>query len=142
MGRLRHRQEMFCQRFVETANAAAAARAAGYAPESARNAGYRLLRHPRIGARIAEIQAEIALISCQDINVLLGKLENVYRRAVSDHHFATAARAVELQAKLSRVPLNNKAELGTEDDRDRRTSSGGGTESFPRPSMDDIFVRQ
>ena len=142
MGRLRHRQEMFCQRFVETANAAAAARAAGYRPGSARNAGYRLMRHPRIAARIAEIQAEIALISCQDINVLLGKLENVYRRAVNDHHFATAARAVELQAKLSGVPLTSKPGLGVEDDTDQRASSGAGTESFSKPSLDDIFVRQ
>ena len=32
--------------------------------------------------------------------MLLGKLETVFRRAIVDHHFATAARAVDLQARL------------------------------------------
>ena len=101
MGRLKPRQERFCQRFVECANAAAAARAAGYTAQSARNAGYRLLRHPQIAARIAAIQAETARAACRNVDVLLGKLENVYRRSVDDHHFSTAARAVELQARIS-----------------------------------------
>ena len=35
------------------------------------------------------------------MDVLLGKLENVYRRAIEDHHFYAAARAIELQAKLT-----------------------------------------
>jgi crotonobetainyl-CoA:carnitine CoA-transferase CaiB-like acyl-CoA transferase len=98
---LKPRQERFCRRFAEYANAAVAAKAAGYAPQSARNAGYRLLRDPRILKRIAEIQVETADAHCRDMDVLLGKLENVYRRAIDDHHFSAAARAVELQAKLS-----------------------------------------
>ena len=35
------------------------------------------------------------------MDVLLGKLEIVYRRAIEYHHFYAAARAVELQAKLA-----------------------------------------
>jgi phage terminase small subunit len=98
---LRPRQERFCQQFVSSANAAAAAVAAGYAPGSARNAGYRLLNHPRIAARITQIQTETARHHCSDTEVLIGKLEAVYRRAMYDHQFSAAARAVELQAKLS-----------------------------------------
>lgn len=79
------------------------ARAAGYAPGSARNAGYRLLRDPLIAIRIAEIQREMAHSHCLDVDVLLGKLENIYRRAVDDHHFSAATRAVELQARLAGV---------------------------------------
>ncbi len=115
MGRLKTRQERFCQRFVECANAsgaARAARAAGYSPESARNAGYRLLRHPLIAARIAAIHAETARAACRDVGVLLGKLETVYRRSVDDHHFSTAARAVELQARLSGLASAVKPETG------------------------------
>jgi hypothetical protein len=97
---LRARQERFCRRFAEFGCAATAARAAGYAPKSARNAGYRLLRHPRIAARIAEIEAETARIHSRTSDVLVGKLENVYRRAVVDHQFQAAARAVDLQARI------------------------------------------
>ena len=103
MGRLKPRHERFCRAFIETANASVAAKVAGYTPASARNAGYRLLRHPRIAARIAEIQRETAEAHCRNVDVLLGKLETIYRRAVDDRHFAAAARAVELQAKLSGV---------------------------------------
>jgi len=103
MGRLKPRQERFCRAFIETANASVAAKVAGYTPASARNAGYRLLRHPRIAARIAEIQRETSEAHCRNVDVLLGKLETIYRRAVDDRHFAAAARAVELQAKLSGV---------------------------------------
>lgn len=101
MGKLKPRHERFCHRFVESANAEAAARAAGYSAAAARNAGYRLLRRPRIAARIAAIQAEIARDACRDVDVLLGKLETIYRRSVADHRFSTAARAVELQARIS-----------------------------------------
>jgi phage terminase small subunit len=103
MERLKPRQERFCRHFVEFANATAAAKGAGYAPSSARNAGYRLLRQPRILRRIAEIQAEIAPAHCRELDVLLGKLETVYRRAIEDHQFSAAARAIELQAKLAGV---------------------------------------
>jgi phage terminase small subunit len=105
MRRLKPRQERFCRYFAECANAAQAARAAGYQPGCSRNAGYRLLRQPRIAARIAEIQSETAEAHCRDVNVLLGKLETVYRRAIDGHHFSAAARAVELQAKLAGVGL-------------------------------------
>lgn len=101
MTRLKPRQERFCRLYVECANAAQAARAAGYRPQSARNTGYRLLRQPHITARIAAIQAEIADANCRDVGVLLSKLETVYRRAIEDHSFAAAARAIELQARLA-----------------------------------------
>lgn len=100
MKRLKPRHENFCRHFADSANAAAAALAAGYAPQSARNAGYRLLNQPRIALRIAEIQAETARTHCHDVETLVGKLEVVYRRAIHDHQFSAAARAIELQAKL------------------------------------------
>jgi hypothetical protein len=102
---LKTRHERFCRTFVDCMNATLAAKAAGYAPRTARNAGYRLLRHPRILARITEIQRETAEAQCRNVDILLGKLETIYRRAVDDHHFAAAARAVELQAKLAGVSL-------------------------------------
>jgi phage terminase small subunit len=100
---LKRRHERFCRSFVECTNATVAAKAAGYAPGSARNAGYRLLQDPLIAIRIAEIQREMAHSQCLNVDVLLGKLENIYRRAVDDHHFSAATRAVELQARLAGV---------------------------------------
>jgi phage terminase small subunit len=112
MTRLKTRHERFCRSFVECTNATLAAKVAGYAPRSARNAGYRLLRQSGIIARISEIQKETAQAHCRDVDVLLGKLEMIYRRAVDDHHFAAATRAVELQAKLSGVgPLSQPSRL-------------------------------
>jgi hypothetical protein len=100
MTRLKARQERFCRRFVQYGCATTAAVAAGYAPEWAKSAGYRLIRHPRVAARIAEIEAEAARLHSPGDDVLIGKLETVYRRAIVDHQFHAAARAVHLQAKL------------------------------------------
>ena len=100
MKRLKARQERFCRKFVELANPTVAARAAGYAPKSASNAGYRLMRHPRIIRRIAEMEAEKGESCCDTRDVLIGKLETGFRHAIVDHQFATAARAVDLQARL------------------------------------------
>ncbi len=93
------RQERFCHEFVHWAQGAVAAREAGYSAASSRKQGYRLLRTARVRARIQEIQAEMARDG-GGADVLIGKLEVVYRRAIEDHHFAAAARAVELQARL------------------------------------------
>jgi phage terminase small subunit len=100
MKRLAERQEMFCRRFVEGANATHAARSAGYAAASARNAGYRLLRRPEIKERIAALHREQAE-QARDTEILIGKLETVYRRALNADQCSAAARAVEIQAKLA-----------------------------------------
>ena len=125
---MKARQERFCRWFVELANAAAAARAAGYAPRGAKIAGYRLLRHPRIAKRIAAIEAETARLHSQTSDVLVGKLENVYRRAVVDHQFHAAARAVDLQARIrgftGAIPLSADADAERADWPDGRTANG------------------
>jgi len=97
---LTHRQERFCRAFVEHGSASTAAFAAKYAPQWTGQHGYRLLKQPRIRARIAEIQAEMAEEACRDTEVLLGKLEAVYRRALENHHFHAAARAIDLQNRM------------------------------------------
>lgn len=101
MPKLTPRKEQFCQRFVECANAAGAARAAGYSPRSARNTAYRLMRDVHVVERIAELHAETARAHCRGLEILLSKLEAVYRRSFEDHQYAVATRAIELQAKLA-----------------------------------------
>jgi len=100
MTSLTARQERFCHAFVNYANAADAARVAGYAPASARKQGSRLLSDDRIIARIEEIQAALGRNYARRREALVGKLEVVYRRALQDHQFYSAARAVELQGRL------------------------------------------
>ena len=98
---LRPRHEAFCQHFVLGGNATYAARAAKYSPQSSKNQGYRLMRQPRIRARVADIRRELARDYALDAEVLLGKLETLYQRANEDHHFHAAVRAVEAQARIS-----------------------------------------
>ena len=99
---LNSRQERFCQAFVVYAAASTAAREAGYSGTNARHYGSRLLKTERIRARIKEIQAALAADHGRDMDVLLGKLEIVYRRAIDNHNFHAAAHAVHLQAKIAR----------------------------------------
>lgn len=101
--RLTPRQERFCQAFVVYATASTAATEAGYARSNARQYGSRLLKTERIRARIKEIQSSLGADHGRDMDVLLGKLEIVYRRAIEDHHFTAAGRALEMQARLARM---------------------------------------
>ncbi len=94
-------QERFCHYFVLYACASVAAKEAGYSRKSSKHQGYRLLRTGRVRARIRDIHAGLARDHGRDTDAFIGKLEAVYRRAIEDHHFHTAARAVELQARLS-----------------------------------------
>ena len=100
---LTHRQERFCRNFAAGFNATRAATGAGYRALWAANHGHRLLRQPRIRARVAAIQAEMAAEACDGTGVLLGKLESVYRAALEGRNYQAAARAVDLQAKLARM---------------------------------------
>ena len=94
------RQERFCQSFVLCPNASYAARDAGFESKWARKQGSRLMSTARIRARIREIQTGLARDHGLGRDALIGKLEVVYRRAIEDHHFTAAVRAVEAHARL------------------------------------------
>lgn len=95
------RQEAFCQAYIRYANAADAALEAGYASGSRRQQGHRLLNAPAIAARVAAIRRRLAEEGCRETAVLLGKLENVYNRAIEHRHYVAAARTIEIQARLA-----------------------------------------
>lgn len=101
MPHLTPRQERFCQSFVHCLNAARAARDAGYAPRTANQQGYRLLKDPRVARRIQDIQWTLAEQHGRDTDTLIGKLEMVYRRAMEDGRYHAAARAVDLQHQFT-----------------------------------------
>jgi len=102
------RQERFCREFVTYANGSTAAKEAGYAPRSARQHASRLLKNPRIRARIAALQTELVQDAAASRDILLGKLETVYRRALADYNFPAAVRAVEAQARISGLAASHR----------------------------------
>ena len=128
---LNRRQERFCHAFVEYGCTAVAAVEAGYNRPTARQQGWRLLQDRRVKERIGEIQAGLAGQAGNRRDVLMGKLEVVYRRALQDHHYHAAARAVELQARLSgfAIALRNPARLP-----DPAAANDGGPSPSPSPS--------
>ena len=71
---------------------------AGYKPRSRAQQGWRLMKTRRIAERIREIQ--VGLSTGRDRDVLIGKLENIYRRAIENHQYHAATRAIEAQARL------------------------------------------
>ena len=92
------RQNEFCECFVATGNAADAARRAGYSERSARNQGHRLLKDARVLARVRALQT--ALADKIDPGLILGRLENLYRRAEQDGGYRSAARILMLMGRL------------------------------------------
>ncbi len=100
-GGLTERHERFCRAFVATSNGARAAREAGYAETGARRQAHRLLRRPEVRRRVRDLRHAIAEDSCLDAMVLMAKLESVYRKALENHHFHAATRAVEVQSRLA-----------------------------------------
>ena len=92
---LNEKQEKFCQNYILHRNATEAAKAAGYAPESAKNQGYRLLQNSEIKTRVEELESE--LTTTVDV---ISEVERQYSVAKEGKHTNSALKALEL---LSRV---------------------------------------
>jgi|TARA_Y100000034_G_scaffold118153_1_gene158513 uncharacterized coiled-coil protein SlyX len=92
---LNDKQEKFAQSYILHRNATEAAKAAGYAPASAYNQGYRLLQSDEITERINELENELET----QVNVI-EELESQYSYAKANGHTNSAIKALEL---LSRV---------------------------------------
>ena len=95
---LNEKQEKFAQSYILHRNATEAARAAGYAKESAYNQGYRLLQNEEIKERIEDLEKELTT----DVDVV-SELEQQYTYAKNNGHTNSAIKALEL---LSRVRGN------------------------------------
>ena len=92
---LTDKQERFAQAYILHRNATEAAKAAGYAPRSAYNQGYRMLKNDEIVERIADLENEL------ETNIdVISEIENQYTFAKANGHTNSAIKALEL---LSRV---------------------------------------
>ena len=95
---LTHRQNAFCEEYVATGVAAEAARRAGYSMRSARFQGHRLLKEALVQARVGALR--IALAERIDHGLVLGRLENLYRRAESSGDYRAAAMILAFMTKF------------------------------------------
>ncbi len=121
------RREAFCQHYVVDPNGTVAAVEAGYAPGSARQEGYRLLNDPAVAARISELRADMASRHGRAVDDHIAKLETVYRKAMTEHHFHAAVRAVEAQARLARLAAARRTN-------DAAPDAGPGEATDPDPA--------
>ena len=107
---LSDKQERFAQAYILHRNATEAAKAAGYAPRSAYNQGYRMLKNDEIVERIADLENELVT----NIDVI-DEIENQYTFAKANGHTNSAIKALEL---LSRI-------RGAKSDKDMDVSEEG-----------------
>lgn len=98
---LTSQREMFCRVYVGCGNAAEAARQAGYATDSARQQGHRLLADDTISHRIQELWAGAEVARATDRDLLVDKTEQLFDASMAAKNFNAAARALGLQARLA-----------------------------------------
>ena len=91
---LTHRRRRFVEAYVETGNARASAREAGYAERSAHVTGSRLLRNDKVAAAI-EVERETLRTRTElDQDQLVGELLSLYREAREHLAYSAAARCL------------------------------------------------
>ena len=106
---LNEKQEKFSQAYVLHRNATEAAKAAGYAAESAYNQGYRLLQKQEVIDRVHELEQELVT----DVDVIK-EMESQYEFAKANGHTNSAIKALEL---LSRIRgANSDSKISTDKD--------------------------
>ncbi len=92
---LNEKPAKFAHAYVLHRNATEAAKAAGYAAESAYNQGYRLLQNQEVVDRVHELEQELET----DVNVI-EEIENQYEFAKSNGHTNSAIKALELLSRI------------------------------------------
>ena len=92
---LNEKQEKFAQAYVLHRNATEAAKAAGYASESAYNQGYRLLQKQEVIDRVHELDQELET----DVDVIK-EMESQYEFAKANGHTNSAIKALELLSRI------------------------------------------
>ena len=114
MKRLKKRHEDFCQNYIYDLNGARAARLAGYSASTARQQAVRLLGREDIRERVRVLRMETARRNCMIPEILMAKLEMVFRQALEYRQCTSAIRAIELQARLAGL-LPARTSLGEEE---------------------------
>tara|TARA_Y100000310_G_scaffold43913_1_gene40872 strand:- start:51 stop:458 length:408 start_codon:yes stop_codon:yes gene_type:complete len=106
---LSDKQERFAQAYILHRNATEAAKAAGYAPRSAYNQGYRMLKNDEIVERIADLENELVT----NIDVI-DEIENQYTFAKANGHTNSAIKALELLSRVRGAKSNKDIDVSEE----------------------------
>ena len=107
---LNEKQEKFAQSYILHRNATEAARAAGYAKESAHNQGYRLLQSEEVKERIQDLEKELET----DVDVV-SEIEAQYTYAKNNGHTNSAIKALELLSGVRGAKTDSNSEFNEEE---------------------------
>ena len=103
---LNEKQEKFTQAYVLHRNATEAAKAAGYAAESAYNQGYRILQKQEVIDRVHELEQELET----DVDVIK-EMESQYEFAKANGHTNSAIKALELLSRIRGANSDGKLSM-------------------------------
>ena len=128
---LPHRQEAFARHVASGRSLTDAARLAGYAWDSARQTGSRLMKEPQIAARVASIAHANDNQRQSELDELVGALKRLMIDTMARENDFAALRAIDMIARLrGLVPTTAKRSDGLEPPPWRRCA--GNTETKPR----------
>ena len=99
---LNAKQAKFCAYYIETGNAFASAKKAGYSHSTANNATALLIRkNEGIAERIKESEQNIITASNWNKAKIISELESIYLQAKQADQIGNASKILELLAKLT-----------------------------------------
>ena len=110
---LSHRQEVFARHIVAGCSQAEAARRAGYAWDSARQTGSRLVADVNVAARIAELALAKEDSHRQEHDDLVGNLKRLMTDSMSKKNVSGALRVIDMIARFQGHYANgNRGQFG------------------------------
>ena len=110
---LSHRQEAFARHVASGTTLTDAARLAGYAWDSARQTGSRLMKEPHVAARVADLTHAREDQRQGELDELVGGLKRVMIDAMARKNDFAALRAIDMIARLRGfVPTTAKRSSG------------------------------
>ena len=98
---LSDRQELFCRHVARGASGAAAARWAGYAPDSAAKQASVMLDRPHIRRRIEDLRVRREIARQAGIAEMVDRLRALAKLATAKGDYRTAVRCIEIEGKAT-----------------------------------------
>jgi hypothetical protein len=98
---LTERQEIFCRHVARGASGAAAARWAGYAPDSAAKQASVMLDRPHIRRRVEDLRVRREIARQTGIAEMVDRLRALAKLATAKGDYRTAVRCIEIEAKAT-----------------------------------------
>src|SRR3954452_6196894 len=140
---LPHRQEAFARHVAAGRSLTEAARLAGYAWDSARQTGSRLMKEPHIAARVASIAHASDTQRQGELDELVGALKRLMIDTMARKNDFAALRAIDMIARLrGLVPTTAKRADGVEaalEEMRRQQAEDENEEAEVEPTLETAF---